>query len=123
MPPFFSHTAALAAVFLLALLLPCSRCQPVDQTTSEFRAAALHACTPVDAAMKAQGAPLVPTHPFLPAEESLRAQTQAITNWPEFKQANNFSGWDFDTAPTKAGFVHYCNWTGIACTDLAVTKL
>lgn len=63
-------------------------------------------------------------HPFHPApEESLRAQTQAITNWDQFRQGNNLSGWDFDTATTKAGFVHYCNWTGVACVDLAVTTL
>ena len=59
----------------------------------------------------------------LPAEESLRAQVNAITNWDQFKAGNNLSGWDFDTATTKAGFVHYCNWTGIACVNLAVTTL
>ncbi|PRW61477.1 Serine threonine- kinase CTR1 isoform B [Chlorella sorokiniana] len=56
-------------------------------------------------------------------KESLRAQTEAITNWDQFWQANNLSGWDFDTATTKAGFVHYCNWTGISCVNLAVTAL
>ena len=57
--------------------------------------------------------PLLLPLPPPPAEPTLLAVRNAITNWPDFAAANNISGWGGPRPQDKG--VPACLWTGVTC--------